>query len=311
MGRVSFVPLSAAELRDAVRSGRPYDPLRLSRVLGVDDRAGLIEVQAYTPWRAIADRLRPGDEQAAGTRTTMATVGESIAANAAGPDGRPTVVHVESLTIVTPEGELRRVSRHAHRELFALMVGGQGLFGALYSALLRLDTMSRTVAEQKPGEIAAASQANVGYTLRLLVPPERLPSCMEQLRARCEEWRMTLGGLEVRRVVEEDETYLQWASREYAEIGVLLGRSASLGGAVRAAQVAQELIDIAIAHGGSFPIATTPQASRAQVEACYPRLREFLAEKRRIDPTGRLTNAWYNRYCGLLLGERLEVRWSR
>ena len=312
MGRTSFVPLSAAELRDAVRSGRPYDPLRLSRILGVDDRAGLIEVQAHTPWRAIADRLRPGDEQVAATRTTMPTVGESIAANSAGPDGRPTVVHVESLTIVTAEGELRRVSRHAHRELFALTVGGQGLFGALYSAMLRVDTMSQTVAEQKPGEVTGGSlTAGAAYTLRLLVPPERLTSCIDQLRARCEEWRMTVDGLEVRRIVEEDETYLQWASREYAEIGVRLGPPASLGGAVRAAQVARDLIDIAIAHGGSFPIATTPQASRAQVEVCYPRLKEFLAEKRRIDPSARLTNAWYARYCGLLLGDSVEVRWGR
>src|ERR1041384_4962906 len=116
MSHAPFVPLSALELRDAVRKSQRYDPLRLRRLLGVDERAGLIEVQAHTPWRAIADRLRPGDEQAAATRTTMTTVGQSIAANAAGPDGRPTVVHVESLMLVTTEGELRRVSRHAHRE---------------------------------------------------------------------------------------------------------------------------------------------------------------------------------------------------
>src|SRR5438045_1572816 len=102
MSAASLVPLSALELRDAVRSSRSYDPLRLNRVLGVDERTGLVEVQAHTPWRAIADRLRPGDPQAAATRTTMTTVGESIAANAAGPDGRPTVVHVESLMLVTP-----------------------------------------------------------------------------------------------------------------------------------------------------------------------------------------------------------------
>src|SRR5688572_32773023 len=104
MSHASFVPLSALELRDAVRNSKRYDPYRLSRILGVDERAGLIEVQAHTPWRSIADRLRPGDSQAAGTRTTMTTVGESIATNAAGPDGRPAVVHVESLTLVTPEG---------------------------------------------------------------------------------------------------------------------------------------------------------------------------------------------------------------
>src|SRR5215216_1270096 len=119
MSDASVVPLSAAELREAVRHSRRYDPLRLSRVLGVDERAGLVEVQANTPWRSIADRMRPGDPQAAGTRTTMATVGDSIASNAAGPDGRPAVVHVEALTVITPEGDMRRVSRHANRELFS------------------------------------------------------------------------------------------------------------------------------------------------------------------------------------------------
>ena len=288
-----------------------YDPLRLSRILGVDEHTGLVEVQANTPWRSIADRLRPGDEQAATTRTTMTTVGESIAANSAGPDGRPAVVHVESLTVVTLEGELRRISRHAHRELFALTVGGQGLFGALYSVTLRVDEMSRSVAQQAAPETVGAAGASRRQVLRLLVPPERLSACMEQLNARCEEWRTAPDGLEMRRTLEEDETYLRWAPREYAEIGIKLGTSASIGSAVRSAQLARDLIDVAIQHGGSFPIASTPQATRTQAEACYPRLRAFLAEKRRLDPAERITNAWYNRYRDLLFGEKVDVRWGR
>jgi FAD/FMN-containing dehydrogenase len=312
MSHAAFVPLSALELRDAVRSSKRYDPLRLSRVLSVDEHAGLIEVQAHTPWRAIAERLRPGDGQAAATRTTMNTVGDSIAANAAGPDGRPAVVHVESLTLVTPEGELRRVSRHAHREIFALAVGGQGLFGALYSVTLRVDQMSRSVAQQASSQkvVVAAADADA-QTLCLLVPPERVTSCMDQLRARCEEWRTTVNGLEVRRIVEEDETFLRWAPREYSEVAVRLEKAASIGGAVRSAQLARDLIDVAIEHGGSFPIANTPQATRAQAEACYPRLKAFLAEKRRLDPAERITNPWYSRYRALLSGEKVEVRWGR
>jgi len=312
MSAASLVPLSALELRDAVRNSRPYDPLRLSRVLGVDERSGLVEVQAHTPWRAIADRLRPGDAQAAATRTTMSTVGESIATNAAGPDGRPAVVHVESLTLVTAEGELKRISRHAHRELFALTVGGQGLFGALYSVTLRVDQMSRSVAQQAHPETIVGAGSEAGrQVLRLLVPPERLASCIDQLKTRCEEWRTSPEGLEVRRILDEDETYLRWAPREYAEIGIRLGNNTSIGGAVRMTQLARDLIDVAIAHGGSFPIATTTQATRAQTEACYPRLKAFLAEKRRLDPAERLTNAWYSRYRGLLLAEQVQVRWSR
>ena len=312
MTAAPFVPLSALELRDAVRNSRPYDPLRLNRVLGVDERSGLIEVQAHTPWRSIADRLRPGDSRAATTRTTMTTVGDSIATNAAGPDGRPAVVHVESLTIVTPDGELRRISRHAHRELFALTVGGQGLFAALYSVTLRVDTMSSAVAQQAaPETLGGSVDDRGGQVLRLLIPPERLSACMQELNARCDEWRTSPERLEVRKVLEEDETYLRWAPREYTEVGIRLEAASSIGRAVRIAQLARDLIDVAIAHGGSFPISTTPQATREQAEACYPRLREFMAEKRRVDPTERLTNPWYTRYRGLLFGENVDVRWGR
>src|SRR5512144_2509686 len=133
------IPLSAYELRDAVRHGQRVDPSRLDRILRPEDR-GVIEVQASVSWRDIAVLLRPGDaeSEAASLRATMRTIGESIARNTAGPDGRPVVMHVESLTIVTPEGELRRVNRIAQSSLFALIVGGQGLFGALYSVTMRV-----------------------------------------------------------------------------------------------------------------------------------------------------------------------------
>jgi hypothetical protein len=311
MRDASFVPLSALELRDAVRNAKPYDPLRLSRVLGVDERSGLVEVQAHTPWRAIADRLRPSDPQATGTRTSMVTVGQSIATNAAGPDGRPAVVHVEALTVVTPDGDLRRVSRHAHRDIFSLIVGGQGLFGAIYSVLLRIDSMSQSVEQQKAPEQLGAPCDQPGQVLRLLIPPERLPECMEQLHARCEAWRTEPDGLEMRPITREQDTFLRWAPRDYAEIAIRLGTGQSIGRAVRVTQLAQDLIDVAIEHGGSFPIASTPHATREQAEACYPRLKAFLAEKRRLDPGERITNAWYSRYRGMMLGQNAQVRWGK
>jgi FAD/FMN-containing dehydrogenase len=98
------IPLSASELAAAVRSHRPYDASRLDRVLRVDEDHGLVEVQASTPWKAIAAALRPDAARAARTQTTMTTVGASLAQNAAGPDGRPAVVHVESIAVVAPSG---------------------------------------------------------------------------------------------------------------------------------------------------------------------------------------------------------------
>ena len=48
------IPLSALELSAAMRTGQPYDAARLDRILRVDERLGLIEVQAATPWKTVA-----------------------------------------------------------------------------------------------------------------------------------------------------------------------------------------------------------------------------------------------------------------
>jgi len=307
------IPLSALELGAAMRAALPYDAKRLDRVLRVDERHGLVEVQAATPWTALAAALRPGDARSASAsvQTTLPTVGESLAHNAAGPDGRPAVTHVEAITLVTPSGELRRATRTANRELFALAAGGQDLFGALYSVTLNIGSLQRAVNEAVAPEIIAAPPAGtLSRPLRLLVPPDKVDAFLLDARQRCAEWRLPLAGVEVRRTAQEDDSFLRWARREYAALTLRLARPAVLGVAVRATQLRQSLIDAAIGHGGSFPVSCTPEATRAQVETCYPQLREFLAQKRRIDPAERLTNFWYQHYRKLF-SPACEVRWAR
>jgi hypothetical protein len=304
MSSTQSMPVSAHELQESVRQCRPLDAARLDRVLRLDEKRALVEVQANVSWKALAGHLRPGDHRAREARTTCASVGESIAWNAAGPDGRPAVAHVESLTLVTPAGQLRRIDRLTGPALFSLAVGGQGLFGALYSVTLRIESLARAVSE------AEAADALATGSLQLFVPPQELDGFLSEIRARCREWRVALEGVASRRIRREDETVLRWARRDYAEVKLGLGEPTTLGGAVRATQLRRELIDAAIALGGSFPIACTPEATRAQAEACYPQLAEFLAEQRRIDPGGLMANAWLRHQRSLLGREACEVRWG-
>ncbi len=289
-------PLSAAELCEAMRRARAFDASRLDRILRVDEDRGLVEVQASVTWRGLAARLRPDDAQAGAARTTLPTVGESIAWNAAGPDGRPAVTHVESIALVTPEGELRRVSRLANAELFALAIGGQGLFGAPYSVTLRIESLARAVSDGA----AAPPPPTPGDALRVLVPPPALARFLAAARERCGDWRVGIEAEAVRTTRGEQETFLRWAQRDYAEVALRLTRHGNLGASLKAIQVRRALIDAAIAAGGAFHIACTPEATREQTEACYPQLRRFLAEKRRFDRGERLVNPWYRRQRALL-----------
>lgn len=310
---------SADELRNAVRLTRgiavALDASDLDRVLRLDASRDLVEVQAGTPWSALCAYLAERAPELARLveRGAMArTVGECVAANVAGPDGLPMVAHVEALALVTPDGELRRASRFANRELFALAIGGQDLFGVPYSVTLRIDSLRRSARNCEPPAVLElpATGAGAQCTVRLLVAPQQLDGLLAQVRERCAAWRVGICGIEARRIQPENETLLRWARRESAQITLRLEVPAAIGGCVRSVQLRRELIDIALAAGGGFPIADTFDASREQTEACYPELKTLLAEKRRRDPEERLHSLWYQHYRGLLSRGICQVRWS-
>ena len=306
---LATTPMSALELCDAIKNGKPFDASRLNRILGLDAIHGLLEVQAATPWPAIAAELRPGDARA-NVRTTMPTVGESIARNAAGPDGMPAVNHVASMTVVMPDGDLRRVSRQRDRELFTLIVGGHGLFGTVYSITLRIATLARSVERQTAPQEMTLRRCRANRELELLIPPEALDAFVAETDTRCSDWRIPLQSVAVRHTAKEDESYLRWARRDFADVKLCLAEPIGLSAAVRGAQLRHELIDAAIESGGSFHIACTADATREQTEACYPQLKTFLAHKRRFDPHERLVNAWYLHQREVLNRKSCEVRWN-
>jgi FAD/FMN-containing dehydrogenase len=271
----------------------------------------LVEAQAGARWTHLAAHLRPDDPQVSEVRTTRPTIGESLAANAAGPDGRPTASHVESFTMVTPDGQLRRIDRISNPGLFSLVIGGQGLFGALYSVSLRVESLARALAEARPPLTLMSSAAARSRRLVLLVPPTEAEPLVAECRSRCDTWRVALDSVEVRPIRADQETFLRWARREYAEVSLGLPEGPNLGVQVRHTQLRRELIDAAIARGGGFPIACTPEATRAQTEACYPQLAGFLAEQRKVDPHGRWATPWLRHQRSVLTRQDCEVRWGR
>lgn len=300
---------SASALQQAFRQGfekvPALDSRGLDRVLRTDPARDQIEVQAQTPWRTVAQALH---RQAPALASVVArgvqpdTVGHDVARNAPGPDGRPVVALVESLTLVTPEGDLRRASRTLNAELFALAVGGMGSFGALYSATLSLSALARAAAaalDPARLELAAPSRG-VGHRLSLYLPPDTAEAFLTDARAQALAWHIPITGAEVRRTLAERETVLCWARREYAEITLALGFPMRMGGEVLRTQFFRLLVDSAIGHGGIYAIASTPEASRKQADACYPSLRRVLAEKLRHDPRDRLQAPWYRHHRQLL-----------
>lgn len=312
---------SANELRNALRQARgqalTLDASGLDRVLHADAARGLLEVQAATSWRDLAGQLASRGialDSFAGLSGLPATVGEAVSKACAGPDGLPVSAHVIAVTLVTPDGELRRADRHANPQLLELVLGGQGVLGVLYSLTLSIESLRRSAAQSAAAAelcMPEAGSASAACTIECLLPPAELDGFLNEVRSLTDERRRPLLGISVRRTLPDRSCHLNWATREWARVEIRFGTKTTLGASVVAAEVRRALLAAALARGGSFPVADLRDATRQQLETCYPMLKGFLAEKRRIDPAERLRNSWYRRASATLRAESCEVRWSR
>jgi hypothetical protein len=310
---------SAEDLRRAMRQPHSatlrLETAGLDRVLHCDAARALVEVQSGTSWRALATRLAqtaPALEHCLAYGLLAGRVGDAVAANVPGPDGRPLVALIEALSLVSADGELRCTSRARDAELFALAVGGHGIFGPAYSVTLRLDALALAARQAQAPESLPCCRVDGGATrgVELLLPPARLESFLAEARAIAKAWRTPIARIEVRQTLAEQETVLRWAKQPYAAVTLHLALPRPLGACVRGAQVCHALIDCALAQGGSFPIGRTRDASRAQLLRAYPELGRVLAEQARRDPDARLCTPWVRHHRRLLDGAQVAVRWN-
>jgi len=314
---------SADDLRNALRHAKEHavrlDGSGMDRVLQLDAKRKLIEVQAATPWTELSKHLASNKIAIGAFARVTGTVGEAVAQAAAGPDGLPVTAHVAALALFTPDGELRRADRSGHPELFRLAMGGQGVIGVLYSVTLSIDSLlASAAAETAPVELCIERSAapTPECAIECLLPPGALDAFLKDVRMLADERRVALHGITVRRYRAEGEnqaaeTALRWATREWAGVELRFGVKATLGASVAAAEVRRALLAAALQRGGSFPVRDLRDATRRQLEACYPMIGAFLADKRRGDPAERLQNAWFRKLVATMRGEACAVRWAQ
>jgi FAD/FMN-containing dehydrogenase len=129
------------------------DSRQLNRVLSLDRKSGILEVEAGIEWPELMDgylALQKGDGPIWGiaqkqTGADKLTMAGTIAANAHGRGltMKPFVSEVESFVLVDATGTARTCSRTENPELFRLVHGGYGLFGVVTSVRLRLVPRSK------------------------------------------------------------------------------------------------------------------------------------------------------------------------
>jgi FAD/FMN-containing dehydrogenase len=107
----------------------------------------------------------------------------------------------------------------------------------------------------------------------------------------------------IRLIERDDESVPAWAREPWACIIVNLHVDHTPHGIAHAAEAFRALIDVAIAHGGSFYLTYHRFATREQLERCHPRLPEALRLKRRYDPSDVFQSDWYRHHRALFEDE--------
>nr|HMN31499.1 FAD-binding oxidoreductase [Caldilineaceae bacterium] len=128
MGGQAFAPNAL------VLDMRPFNRVEL------DEANKLITVQSGATWHDIQTMLHPKFAVKAMQSTDIFTVGGSIAVNAHGMDHQAGAIAntIRSLRLMMADGSVRTLSRNENADLFALVVGGYGLFGVILDVVLEV-----------------------------------------------------------------------------------------------------------------------------------------------------------------------------
>ena len=130
----------------------------------------------------------------------------------------------------------------------------------------------------------------------LYVPRPALPAFLAAARADFRQHGAQLIYGTIRLIERDDESFLAWAREPWVCTVMNLHVDHSADGIAKAAGDFRRLIDRAIEHGGSYFLTYHRWASRAQVEACHPRMAEFLRLKRQHDPDEVFQSDWYRHH---------------
>jgi FAD/FMN-containing dehydrogenase len=394
----------------------------LSAIQHLDQDYGVVDVQAGVQWPALIDGLmerqvgsaHPWGIAQKQTGADRLTIGGALSANVHGRGltMTPIVGDVVSFDLIDARGMRRQCSRTGNADLFALAIGGYGLFGVIASVRLRLARrvkLQRRVRVMDSGELTAAFGEAIAAGARygdfqfatdtwsndflrrgvfvcyypvpddtpapasaaaltdaqwralhwlshddkrtafrlyaahylatdgqtywsdthqlaayvddyhealdrraasahkrtemiteVYVPREQLARFLEEVRQDFRSHGESLIYGTIRLIERDTETFLPWASDRWACIVFNVCVEHTTVGLDRAASAFRQLIDTASACGGTYYLAYHRWATRAQIEACHPRIREWVRMKQLFDPECRFDSDWYRHLVAAL-----------
>ncbi len=147
------------------------------------------------------------------------------------------------------------------------------------------------------GELQPISGPDYSYVLQeYFVPEAQLESFVAGMHQVLDRHRVNIANVSIRHAKADPGTLLAWARGDTFALVLYYRQGVSPRDRAAVANWTGQLIDLAIAHQGSYYLPYQIHASREQFLAAYPRAEEFFALKKRIDPNNKFRNRLWDAY---------------
>lgn len=146
-------------------------------------------------------------------------------------------------------------------------------------------------------ELEPPTRQHRTYVLQeYFVPVERLEDFVGKMAAILNRHHVNTLNVSIRHAMPDANTALNWAPTETFAFVLYHKHRTRENAKSRVGVWTRELIDAALAVGGTFYLPYQPHATVEQFHLAYPKAGEFFALKRELDPQFRFTNVLWNKY---------------
>ncbi len=140
------------------------------------------------------------------------------------------------------------------------------------------------------------SAKNTDILQEYFVPLDQFASFVDGIREVVDSEDLNLLNATVRYTKASDEGFLNYAKEDTFAIVLLFNHPLSDVGIDHMEQATQKIVDLALAHGGTYYLTYQLYPNPTQIRAAYPEIDAFFEKKRAYDPDERFMNQFYEKY---------------
>lgn len=128
------------------------------------------------------------------------------------------------------------------------------------------------------------------------VPLDEVPSFIEGLKTVVKSNHVNMLNVTLRIVTKDTDTALPYAKDDRVAFVLYFNQKLTERDSKALEKATKELIDLSLAHGGTFYLPYQLYYSPDQLRKAYPEVDSFFATKKIFDPAELFSNTWYEKY---------------